>query len=475
MTMNEMGLQDVRPLLALALHIVLASAVTVHVLLRKADVGSATGWIGLAWLSPIVGAGLYALLGVNRVHRRAQEMRAPPLPRDQAEGEILSRGSLTPLDQAAGQMTGRPSVGGNRIQILCNGDEAYPLMLAAIDAATSSIALSSYILRDDLAGGPFLDALIRAHQRDVQVRVLIDGIGGGYFTSWGYRRLARHGVPAARFMHSLLPWRMPFLNLRMHKKLLVIDGQRAFTGGLNIGAENLLALKPRHPVLDHHFAIEGPVVGQLSRAFADDWQMATGEELEDAIWFPEPLLAKSASEQIMRVITAGPDQDIEKIEFVALMAITCAQKSVTLMTPYFLPDEKLLSALGLAARRGVEVDVVIPAKRSGPSVACAMQANVGPLLEAGCRIWKDRPPFDHSKLMTVDGAWALIGSSNWDTRSFRLNFELGVEVYDAEFAGALKAVMDAKRRQPLTLESLARRPLAARLRDAALRLLLPYL
>jgi cardiolipin synthase len=476
MTMNEMDFFDARPLLALALHVVLASAVTVHVLLRKADVGSATGWIGLAWLSPIIGAGLYALLGVNRVHRRAQEMRVPPLPLDQAEGESLRERSLTPLDRAAAEMTGRPSIGGNNIRILCNGDEAYPLMLAAIDAATSSIALSSYILRDDLAGAPFLDALIRAHQRDVQVRVLIDGIGGGYFTSWGYRRLARHGVPAARFMHSLLPWRMPFLNLRMHKKLLVIDGQRAFTGGLNIGAENILALKPRHPVLDHHFAIQGPVVGQLSRAFADDWQMATGEELEDAIWFPEPLPASGpASEQIMRVITAGPDQDIEKIEFVALMAITCAQKSVTLMTPYFLPDEKLVSALGLAARRGVEVDVVIPAKSNHRYVDFAMQANVSPLLEAGCRIWKDRPPFDHSKLMTVDGAWALIGSSNWDTRSFRLNFELGVEVYDAEFARALKAVMDAKRLQPLTLENLAQRPLAARLRDAALRLLLPYL
>jgi cardiolipin synthase len=479
--MDELGFlwreflaSDARPLLALALHIVLASAVTVHVLLRKADVGSATGWIGLAWLSPIVGAGLYALLGVNRVRRRAQELRSPPVERDGVErdGEILREKHLTPLDRAAGEMTGRPSVGGNRIQTLRNGDETYPLMLTAIDAATSSIALSSYILRDDRAGGPFLDALIRAQERGVQVRVLIDGIGGGYFTSWAYRRLARHGVLTACFMHSLLPWRMPFLNLRLHKKLLVIDGQTAFTGGLNIGAENMLALKPRHPVLDHHFAIEGPVVAQLSRAFADDWQMATGEELEGAIWFPEPL---PAGQQVMRVVTAGPDQDIEKIEFVALMAITCAQKSVTLMTPYFLPDEKLVSALGLAARRGVEVDVIVPAKSNHRYVDFAMQANVGPLLEAGCRIWKDQPPFDHSKLMTVDGAWALIGSSNWDARSFRLNFELGVEVYGAEFARALKAVMDGKRHEPLTRESLARRPLAARLRDAALRLLLPYL
>ncbi len=189
--MNEMVFLDARQLLALALHVVLASAVTVHALLRKADVGSATGWIGLAWLSPIVGAALYALLGVNRVRRRAQEMRAAPVQREEVDGgvEILCEKHLAPLDRAAGDMTGRPSVGGNRIKTLCNGDEAYPLMLAAIDAATSSIALSSYILRDDLAGGPFLDALIRAHGRGVQVRVLIDGIGGGYFTSWAYRRL----------------------------------------------------------------------------------------------------------------------------------------------------------------------------------------------------------------------------------------------------------------------------------------------
>ena len=161
--MDEMGLfwraalaSDARPLLALALHVVLASAVTVHVLLRKADVGSATGWIGLAWLSPIVGAALYVLLGVNRVRRRAQELRAPPVQRDKVEGdaEILREKHLTPLDRAAAEMTGRPSVGGNRIQTLCNGDETYPLMLAAIDAATSSIALSSYILRDDRAGAP---------------------------------------------------------------------------------------------------------------------------------------------------------------------------------------------------------------------------------------------------------------------------------------------------------------------------------
>ena len=332
-------------------------------------------------------------------------------------------------------------------------------------------ALASYIFREDLAGEPFLDALVKARARGVDVRVLIDGIGGGYFTSAAWRRLRRGEVAAARFMHSLLPWRMPFLNLRLHKKLLVIDGARAFAGGLNIGAENLMATKPRHPVLDHHFLIEGPAVAQLSGAFAADWRMATGEELPSA-WFPSPA---PAGKQAARVVTAGPDQDNEKIEFVALLAITCAKQSVTLMTPYFLPGEKLLSALALAARRGVRVDIVMPLRSNHRGVDFAARANIAPLLKAGCRIWRNPPPFDHSKLMVVDGAWALIGSSNWDVRSFRLNFELGVEVYDQDFARAVETIMDGKRAGQLTPDELARRSLPARLRDAAFRLALPYL
>jgi cardiolipin synthase len=477
--MHEAGIwaADLRPALALALHVGLAGAVTAHVLLRKEDVGSATGWIGLAWLSPVVGAGLYLLFGINRVRRRAQELRRAAAGAETGDmcGAPVAPEHLRPLDRAAAAETGRSTVGGNRIETLRNGDEAYPLMLEAIGAARTSIGLASYIFRDDEAGRPFLDALSAASGRGVDVRVLIDGIGGGYFTSAAWRRLRRSKVPAARFMHSLLPWRMPFLNLRLHKKLLVVDGARAFVGGLNIGGENLMAAKPRHPVLDHHFLIEGPAVAQLSRAFAGDWRMATDEELPPS-WFPSPAPAGGRDmRQVMRIVTAGPDQDNEKIEFVALMAITCAKDSVSLMTPYFLPGEKLLSALTLAAHRGVRVDIVMPSRSNHRGVDFAARANIAPLLKAGCRIWLNPPPFDHSKLMVVDEAWALIGSSNWDVRSFRLNFELGVEVYDAGFAGAVEAIMAAKRGQQMTLEDLARRSPPARIRDAAFRLALPYL
>jgi cardiolipin synthase len=457
----------------MVLHVAFAGSVSVHVLLRKRDVGSATGWIGLAWLSPFIGSAIYFLFGINRVNRRARELHdlgratRPPQHPDSDRDDHLAA-----LDRAATTITGRPALGGNAIRLLNSGDEAYPLMLAAIDRAKTSIGLSSYILRDDEAGGPFIDALIRAKDRNVEVRVLIDGIGGGYFASWAYRRLHRNGVRAERFMHSLLPWRMPFLNLRSHKKILVVDGRQGFTGGLNIGAENVRALRKPHPVKDTHFTVNGPVVGQLVEAFANDWMMQTRETLSGDAWFPE---LTEAGQQTARVVTAGPDQDVEKIEFVALMAITCAQRSVTVMTPYFLCDDKLVSALSLAALRGVAVDVILPAESNHRLVDYAMRANVGPLVASGCRIWKNAPPFDHSKLMAVDGAWALIGSSNWDMRSFRLNFELNLEVYSADLADMLQKLMLSKCTERLTAEELAGRPILARLRDAGLRLLLPYL
>jgi len=226
----------------------------VHVLLHKRDVGACIGWIGLAWLSPILGSILYVILGINRVKRRANQLRDKRPDRHAAEPPPAPAGRddhLAPLEWAGDRITQYRAERGTAVTILLNGDEAYPKMIAAIEAAEVSVALASFIFRADDAGGCFIDALVRARQRGVQVRVLIDGMGGGYFLSPTYERLRRHDVPVSRFMHSPLPWRMPFLNLRTHKKILALDGRIAFTGGLNIGDENLLAGRPhsgaRHP------------------------------------------------------------------------------------------------------------------------------------------------------------------------------------------------------------------------------------
>jgi cardiolipin synthase len=455
-------------------HVALALAVTGHVLAHKRDPGSAVAWIGLAWLSPVVGSVLYVLLGINRVQRRARELSrsATGGPLAAPPAAPARTGDLADLELAAYRITGRAAANGNAIEMLHNGDEAYPPMLAAIDAAAGSVALSSYIFRADAAGNEFIAALTGAHRRGVAVRVLIDGYGGGYVRSDAYRALRRAGVPAARFLHSMLPWRMPFLNLRTHRKLLAIDGTVAFAGGLNIGEENLARSRPRYPVHDTHFRFEGPIVAQLASAFAEQWSFATGEALSGAAWFPPP---RPAGPSVARAVTSGPDQDLEKIELLVLAAINAARRSVRIMTPYFLPDERVITALALAAMRGIEIDIVVPEHSNHPVIDCAMRAHVGPLLRAGCRIWLHEPPFDHSKLLAVDKEWCFVGSANFDTRSFTLNFEINAEVYCSLTASKVHDKILANRKGPLLEQALARRPLPVRLRDSAARLWLPYL
>ena len=457
------------------LHVVLAGAVTLHVLERKRDVAAAIAWIGVAWLSPIVGSAVYFLFGVNRVQRRAYRAgRRHSMGWIDDPATFLNprHDHFAPLERAIGVLTGRPPRLGNKVTMLRNGDEAYPPMLGAIAAAKVSIAFSSYIFEVDDTGAKFIDALKAAQARGVAIRVIVDGIGSGYWYSAAYQRLAAAGIPVARFMHTWIPWRMAFLNLRSHKKILVVDGQRAFIGGINISSDNILAANPMHPIRDMHFEVAGPVVTQIAEAFAADWHFCTGERLGGDAWSPQLQESGTAA---ARVITSGPDQDIYKIEFAMLQAIGCALRSVKILTPYFLPDDRLMSALILAAMAGVTVDVVIPEVGDHPYLDWAMRAHIAPLLRAGGRVWRAPKPFEHSKLFVVDDGWSLIGSANWDMRSLRLNFELNMEVCCPEFGTLVSAAIDRRRGDQLTLAEINARSLPVRLRDSAVRLMLPYL
>lgn len=457
------------------IHVVLAGGVTLHVLERKRDVAASIAWIGLAWLSPIIGSALYLLFGVNRVQRRAfraGRRHSAGWVDDPATFLNPRHDHFAPLERAIGVLTGRPPRLGNAVTMLRNGDDTYPFMLEAIASARVSIAFSSYIFEADEVGDKFIAALAAAQARGVAIRVIVDGIGSGYWYSPVHQRLVKAGVPVSRFMHTLVPWRMAFLNLRSHKKILVTDGNRAFIGGINISVANVLAKKPKDPVRDMHFDVTGPVVTQIAEAFATDWQFSTGERLGGEAWFP-PLTETGTA--AARVITSGPDQDVYKIEFAMLQAIGCAQRSIKILTPYFLPDDRLVSALVLAAMAGVTVDVVIPECCDHPWMDWAMRAHLGPLLRGGVRVWRAPLPFEHSKLFVVDDGWSLIGSANWDMRSLRLNFELDMEVCCPQFGAEVTAAIDRRQSNPLSLAELAERSPLERLRDSAVRLLLPYL
>jgi cardiolipin synthase A/B len=469
------------PHLAAGFDLLASLLASAHALLHKRDTRAATLWIGFIWLMPAVGPLLYLALGVNRIRRRAltlgvHKTTSRPIPEDLGEPEHEGAEHLKLLARVVSNVVNRPLTPGNHVQPLVNGDEAFPAMLAAIGSAKHSISLVSYIFDNDASGKQFADALGRAVQRGVAVRVLIDAAGTRY--SWPpiTHTLKGAQVPCARFLPASLftPWRVATINLRNHRKILVVDGQTAFTGGMNIRHGNVLADQPKSPVQDLHFCVAGPVVTQLQDAFANDWAFTTGEVLDGKIWFPQ---LKGHGNVIARVITDGPDADFEKARWTLLAALAEAQTSVQILTPYFLPDPALVTALNLAALRGVRVDIILPGKSNLPYVHWASRATWWQVLGHGCHVWLTPPPFDHSKLMVVDGHWVLLGSANWDARSLRLNFELNVECYGRELARELSAVIGKKLHgaHEVTLAEVDARTVPGKLRDAAARLFSPFL
>ena len=462
-------------------------AASAHAILVKRDTRSTIGWVGLIWLSPVFGAIAYAVLGVNRIRSRATQLRSGQarvlhelhgaVP-DKVRLEAAIGHENAPLRSLAtlvGAVTDRPLVDGNAIEPLTGGDEAYPRMLEAIDRARRSIGLASYIFDNDPTGRIFADALARAVARGVEVRVLIDGIGSSYTFPSIVGVLARKGVRVERFLPTTVPFYFPYANLRNHRKIMVVDGAVGFTGGLNVRDGCWLAHQPRHPVRDTHFELRGPIVAQLLEVFTEDWAFAAEETLSGPAWEPDLTTAGTA---LARGIRFGPDDpDIGRIKLVLVGALAAAQQSVRIMTPYFLPDDAVCQALDVAAMRGVRVDIVLPEQNNLALVGWASTALLWQVLGKGCHVWMSPPPFEHTKLMTVDASWALFGSGNWDDRSMRLNFEFNVETYDRDLATRLdRRIADViARSRPKTLAEVDGRSLPVRLRDGIARLFSPYL
>jgi len=471
--------------LALLLADVVLSA---HAILTKKDTRSTIAWVGLIWFSPVVGAVAYVVFGVNRIRSRASRLRAgttrvrhdvagceaTPARLDAAIGPPES--PLRSLAHLVERVTERPLADCNSIEPLDGGDVAYPAMLEAIAGAGRSVGIASYIFDNDPTGREFVAALRAAVARGVAVRVLVDGIGSTYSRPPITRRLAEAGVPWATFLPASVPFYFPYANLRNHRKIMVVDGSRGFTGGLNIREGCRLSRAPRHPVRDMHFELGGPIVAQLLEVFAEDWQFAAGESLDaDPRWLPR---AASAGATLARGIRFGPDDpDVGRIRLVIAAALASARSTVRIMTPYFLPDDSICQALDVAAMRGVEVDIVIPEVNNLALVQWATTAMLWQVLGRGCRVWASPPPFDHTKLLVVDGAWAMFGSGNLDERSLRLNFEFNVEAYDRPLCRRLddhvRGVM--ARSRAITLEEVDGRSLPVRLRDGVARLFSPYL
>lgn len=463
---------------------ILSCAAAGHALLFKSDSRSALVWTSLNLTLPFIGPFLYWCVGINRISRRARSWHE--------SGRRISGTTIYPLDdshlstfllpEAAAHLhdlsvlgdhvVATPLRGGNRIELLENGDNAYPAMLAAIRRAKESINLTSYIFDADGIGSDFVTQLINAAERGVAVRIIIDALGEKYSRVSPGKAFASSPVRLEYFLPLL---HGAYINLRNHRKLMIVDGREAFTGGMNIRDKHVLALsKPGQAHLDLHFSVCGPVVADLQRSFLEDWFFVTGERLDASLFFP-PL--DSPGSAVMRCISDGPDKEFRKLEQLIMGALSCAAHTVCIMTPYFIPDRSMIAALITASLRGVDVRIVLPGCNNLPFVQWASQSLLWELVVNGIKVYYQPPPFVHSKLLLIDEVWTMIGSANLDTRSLRLNFELNLSVFDTIFASQVKHHFDHAiiPDNEVTLQKLESRSLPEKLRDSFCHLFSPYL
>ena len=454
-----------------------------HAIMFKRDPRSSAIWVLLSFLFPIAGPWLYWAIGVNRIERRALRhlgRRDLPFSLTASWPSAASPDTTAPCDSlyslrsVADRVTRMPLLPGNQLEPLHCGEQAYPRMLAAIERAQNTVTLASYIFDGDEVGLQFVRVLAEAAKRNVRVHVLVDGIGAlGSFSRMG-RLLLNSGVQVAAFFPLRFPFGRLRINLRNHRKLLIVDGHTGFTGGMNISARHLVQRPEPGRSEDLHFQVTGPVVAEMQHVFVEDWLLATDQVLSGESYFPPLSTAGSAW---CRGIVSGPDEDFEKIHWILLAALASAQQSIRITTPYFIPTNPLISAMALAALRGVTITLLLPSLVDHRYMRWAADAYLWQLLQRGVRIFRRPPPFVHTKLAIVDEQWTLLGSANLDRRSFRLNFEFNIEAYDPPLAATLAEWFDARAAEStaVTLEQVDSRPAWQRFRDGAAKLFSPYL
>jgi cardiolipin synthase len=468
---------------------VIAFALIPFVLVRRKEPSSTIAWILALVFLPALGAILFVAFGRDRVRlpaRRKRELDALVLAELAAHapsvvaapGEALLAPGLTDLELAlfrvAAQLTqGRPS-GGNAVTPLFGGNDAYAAMGLAIDAARHHVHAEFYLIRNDATGEWFKERLLAAAARGVEVRLLCDAFGCFALRSRYLRELRKGGVRVATFlpMHSLL---LQPVNLRNHRKIVVVDGEVAFTGGLNIGDEYRGQMAGVGAWLDVHMRVDGPAARDLQRIFIQDWTFASKETLTPSSYFPAAPPARGAA--LVAIVPSGPDTRTEAIERLFFGAIAGAHDRVWMTTPYFVPDQAITVAMELAAMRGVDVKLILPHHSNHAVTFHAGRSFYEPLLEAGVKLYEFLPGMVHAKTMVVDRAVSLVGSANMDLRSFRLNFEVHALAHDALLAQRLEETFnrDLEQSRLVSLADWRKRPARARIYEGASRLVSPLL
>ncbi len=472
------------------LHVALQFGLAFRVIMRRRSVGESLAWILVIFVFPLVGPLVYLLMGELRLGSRRAKRFIELFPPISAWLEELDKRfrvdwnqvgeECQPLARLARLSLGLPTLPGNRVELIGDWQAVFRRLLEDIDSAEKTCHLEFYIWHPGGTADEVAAALIRARQRGIVCRVLVDAMGSRTFLRSNIASQMREvGIEIlAALPGGLL--RMPFVrfDLRMHRKIVVIDGRIAFTGSLNL-------VDPRYfkrdagvgQWVDAMVRLEGPAVESLAITFLADWYVESEDELKKLrdTGGAAPQLCVGAC--AVQALPSGPAYRSESIEQILIMAIYAARRELILTTPYFVPSEALRMALESAARRGVKVILIVPAKVDSRLVRYASQAFQGDLLKAGVRIAKFDGGLLHTKSVTVDGKLSLFGSLNLDPRSFRLNFEISLALYDLAFTGQLRTLQQTYLDQSelMNLDLWDARPLRQRIAENFARLFGPLL
>ncbi len=450
-------------ILSTTVHIMAFIAVCLHALKRRRNASATLLWIFVAWSFPLIGQLLYLAFGIDRVagkglRKKASNQLMMNMRRvrhdDESPFVAWHNNFRTPLADIEGDYCQKlnrsidvlnvdhPLLDGNTITPLANGDETYPLMLEAIRSAKHHIHLQSFIIERDETGRKFLEELRKKAEAGIKVRLLFDRFGSTKAHLSGmFRRYKQVENFEIYGWTQANPLKRQFqINLRNHRKNLIIDGHVAFFGGVNISTENITTPK-YEAIRDYHFRVEGPLVHELQISFLRDWFFMTGEPIERLLnvdHFPQMTSIGNAR---ARLIDSGPSEPPGLATETFFNAIILAQRQVLIVTPYFVPTSDILRALRSAAHRGVDVRIVLPEKNNHRYAGMASKALFEELLSAGIRIYQRKPPFIHAKAMVVDDSIALVGTANLDVRSLQLNYETTALIEDDSAMNRLKQMI----------------------------------
>lgn len=450
------------------------------VVLQRRESGATLAWVLVIVLLPFIGLLSFWLFGTTRLHLRRRKRRkveqklASALARVQVSlnGEQHIAGVSPSLLKLVNKLDNVGPLAGNAVEIMREGEMLFGALEQAFDAATQHIHLIYYIWEADYTGARLRDALIRAAQRGVNVRLLLDDVGSRQARERFFAPLLAAGGQVERFLKVNILSRQLNLNNRNHRKIVIIDGSITFTGGMNVG--DVYAGRGE-PWQDLHARIQGPVAYTLQEVFCQDWYHATGEYLVSATYFP---VIPDAGDICAQFLASGPaDERWQAIHTVLFAAMNLACTRIWIETPYFVPDRPILMALQTAALRGVDVRLLLPGRSDHPLVLYAGRSFIDDLLAAGVRVFEMYRAMPHAKAVMIDGNFATLGSANMDQRSFRLNFEGNIFFYSEEITGKLEQDFLAvcANAQEVTKRQRRRLGKIPRLAEGVARLLAPLL